>query len=138
MAAREMISGEPVIFVVENDWRTRRFICTVLKYSARALVVESSSPHEALLQARQIGRGIDILIADTELAGESNIDLARQIAAANPSMGVLLISARSRPPVDIPSTWQFLSIPFQTAAFFHSVSQLCCLSGGREARLRIR
>jgi hypothetical protein len=100
-------------------------------------VVESSGPHEALLQTRQIGRGIDMLISNIELAGESNIDLAREIAAENPSMGVLLISARSRPPVDIPLTWQFLSIPFLTAAFLYSVNQLCCFSGGREARLGI-
>ena len=58
-----MIAGEPVIFVVENDWRTRRFICTVLKYSTHTLSVESSGPHEALLQTQQTGRGIDMLIS---------------------------------------------------------------------------
>jgi hypothetical protein len=64
-----MIAGEPIIFVVENDWRMRRFICAVLKYSTHALVVESSGLHGLLLRARHFGREMDMLILNIELAG---------------------------------------------------------------------
>ena len=59
-------AGAPVIFVVEDDWRTRHFICTVLKYSARALVIEFSSPQDALAVAREHECGIDMLIASLD------------------------------------------------------------------------
>jgi CheY-like chemotaxis protein len=120
-------AGEPVIFVVEDDWRTRHFICTVLKYSVNALVIESSSPDDALVLARQLEYRIDLLISNIDLANaKTGMDAAREIVAKNPSARVLLMSGRRTPPRDIPPGWRFLSIPFPTAAFLNCVSQLCC------------
>jgi|HubBroStandDraft_6_1064221.scaffolds.fasta_scaffold803086_1 hypothetical protein len=120
-------AGEPVIFVVEGDWRTRHFICTVLKYSISALVIESSSARDALVLAREIEFRIDLLISNIDMAdAKAGIGAAREIVANNPSIRVLLMSGRETPPCDIPPAWRFLSIPFPTAAFLNCVSQLCC------------
>lgn len=119
-------TGERVIFVVEDDWRTRHFICTVLKYSTNALVFASSSPHHALAFALELDCHIDLLISNIELADSKNgMDAAREIAVNNPSMRVLLISSRQTPPADMPPAWSFLSIPFPTGAFLNCVRQLC-------------
>jgi len=110
----------PVIVVVEDDWRTRHFICTVLKYSINAEVIE-------VLHAGDVPRRtIDLLISNVELDGaKSGIDVAREIAIRNPAAEVLLMSGRVRPPCDLHADWMFLSIPFPTATFLNCVNQLC-------------
>ena len=125
---RDAIDDERVILVVEDDWRTRHFICTVLKYSVNAQVIESSSPRGALFLARELECRIDLLISNIDLGdAKTGMDVAREIVADNPSIGVLLMSGRRRiPPCEIPSAWMFLSIPFPTATFLNCVSQLCC------------
>jgi DNA-binding response OmpR family regulator len=121
------MSGEQMILVVEDDWRTRHFICTVLKYSVNALVMESSNPHDALVMARKLERPIDLLISNIDLTeAKTGMDVAREIVADNPSTRVLLMSGRKIPPCDLPPAWRFLSIPFLTATFLNCVSQLCC------------
>jgi hypothetical protein len=73
-------AGQRVILVVEDDWRTRHFICTVLKYSGNALVIESSSPHNALFVARELEYRIDLLIANIDLGdAKTGMGLAREI-----------------------------------------------------------
>jgi DNA-binding NarL/FixJ family response regulator len=98
-----------VIFVVEDNWRTRNFICTVLKYSDDARVIESSNAHDALVMARELACGIDLLISNIDLAdARTGMDLAREIVANNPSTRVLLLSLKELPPSDFPLTWKFL------------------------------
>jgi hypothetical protein len=112
---------------VETDWRTRHFICTVLKYSVNAMVIESSSPHSALFLARQLESRIDLLISNTDLGDAiTGMDLAREIVESNPSIRVLLMSGRRRvPPCDIPPAWTFSATPFPAGAFLNCVNQLC-------------
>lgn len=45
---RDAVIGEPLIFAVEDDWRGRRFICT-LNYHTDALVIEASCPTRPLV-----------------------------------------------------------------------------------------
>jgi DNA-binding NtrC family response regulator len=116
-------AGKRVIFVVEDDWRTRHFICTVLKYSANALIIESSNPQEALVRARELAYRIDLLISNID--SKTGMDFVHEMVANNPSTGVLLMSGRETLPCDIPRAWRFLSIPFLTAAFLDCVSELC-------------
>jgi FixJ family two-component response regulator len=123
-------ASEPVILVVDDDWRTRDFVCTVLKYSIGALVIESSHPEDALVLARGLGRRTGLLISNVELAGaKTGMDLAREMVAGNASIKVLLLSGRELAPRDLPAAWRFLSIPFPTAAFLNCVNELCNLHG---------
>jgi hypothetical protein len=146
-------AGERVIFVVEDDWRTRHFICTVLKYSVSAMV----------FLARELAYCIDLLISNIEVgrtpwsaAGPpaSPSEVRRKLLngagfhrlwrpawprrqdgdppagpwrggppEVNPSTS--MSGRRNVPPCDIPAAWRFLSIPFPTAAFLDCVRQLC-------------
>jgi two-component system, response regulator PdtaR len=116
----------PLILLVDDDSRTRRFVVALLKYSAENHVVEAGSPGEAFAIARELGRPIDLLISDIELGdAKTGIDLAGEIAAGNPLMQVLLISGRDRPPREIPPGWRFLAKPFAIAAFLECVRKLC-------------
>jgi DNA-binding NtrC family response regulator len=123
----EALSDGPVIVVVENDWRTCRFIFTVLKYETHAAVIEAPSPSAALSMVRSLGRPVDLLIVDVDLASAgSGIEFAREVAGNDRSMNVLLISGKDHPPFGIPPAWKFLSIPFSTAALLDCVEELCC------------
>ena len=113
----ERASSGPTVLLVEDDWRTRRFIRTVLRYSMDAHVVESAGPVEALAARSEGERPIDILIAKIECGSPmSGAGLAHAITCNNPMTKVLLISGKQRRPINIPEAWRFLSIPFTTAA----------------------
>jgi DNA-binding NtrC family response regulator len=117
----------PLILVVDDDSRTRRFVVALLKYSTEMQVVEAGSPGEALAIAPHLGRPIALLISDIELGdAKTGIDLAGEFAAGDPLMRVLLISGRDRPPREIPPGWRFLAKPFAIATFLECVKELCC------------
>jgi DNA-binding NtrC family response regulator len=118
--------GEPVVLVVENDRKIRHLICTLLRHTIRASVVEAADPHAAIAAARRASGPIELLISDINLSAVMNgIDLARQLVVSNPSMKVLLMSAADRPPRDIPATWRFLEKPFSMQDFLGCVDALC-------------
>ena len=117
----------PLVLLIEEDWRTRRFIATELKYALQARVIELSSACEAPAPLRALDRSIDLLIVDA-----AEYDLARELAAGNPGCKVLLISSATCPPRGLPAAWQFLSIPFTTAAlleFAGAAESLCAAHG---------
>jgi DNA-binding NtrC family response regulator len=118
--------GEPVILVVEDDDGVRRFICTLLKHAMTETVVEAANPDAALSIARKLGRRVGLLISDVNLSSSINgVELARNLARANPSMKVLLISAADSPACEIPSTWRFLAKPFSIQCLLDCVITLC-------------
>lgn len=125
LALREF-NGDPAILVVEDDWGVRRFLCTILRHATPALVVDVADPCAALSVACKIGRPIDLLISDINLSADINgIDLARELAATNPSMKVLLMSAGDCPQYGIAPAWQFLAKPFPIKIFLECVNALC-------------
>jgi DNA-binding NtrC family response regulator len=120
-------NGEPAILVVEDDSSIRRFLCTILRHATPALVVDAADPFAALSIARKIGRPINLLISDINLcAGISGIDLARELAATNPGLKVLLTSGGDCPQYEISPAWQFLAKPFPIEVFLDCVNALCC------------
>jgi hypothetical protein len=109
------------ILLLEEDWRTRRFIGTVLKYATDAVVIEASCAKTVVSAERPI----DLLIAGIESENAAaGIEEVREIAAGNPSMRVLLMSFCDRLPCEIPAGWRFLSIPFPTSDFVDCVTEL--------------
>ena len=118
---------ESFIFVVEDDCRIRSFLCTLLRYATTASVVAAADPYAALSMAHKAGRPIDLLISGINLCTFINgIDLARELAATNPSMNVLLMSGADCPQCDFPATWRFLPKPFAIQTFLDCVNALCC------------
>ncbi len=112
------------MLLVEEDWRMRRFLCTVLKYATNALVIEAADAAAGMARAAQLDRPIDLLICGAGAEG-SGMALARALAAIHPAMQVLLL-APGRVPMGVPAGWRLLEVPFQTAAFLDCVSELCC------------
>jgi DNA-binding NtrC family response regulator len=98
----------------------------MLKRSTNAFVIEASSPYGALSIARSIGRPIDLLVSDIDLhAAKTGLELAREIAANNPSAAVLLMSGGDSPVGAIPAEWRFLAKPFPLEVLLDCVSELC-------------
>jgi CheY-like chemotaxis protein len=119
-------SGEPVILVVEDDDGIRRFICTLLRHAMTETVIEAADTDAALSIARKLGRRIALLISDVNLSASLNgVELARELAMADPSMKVLLMSAADGPGCEIPSTWRFLAKPFSIKSLLDCVITLC-------------
>ena len=118
-------SGEPAILVVEDDSSIRRFICTLLRHTVMASVVDVADPFAALSAARSIDSPIELLISDIDLSSSMNgIDLARQLVAANPSMKVLLMFGTDRAPREMSQTWRFVSKPFSIQSLLDCVLDL--------------
>jgi DNA-binding NtrC family response regulator len=116
---------EPVVFVVEVDFRIRHLICTLLRRATTAAVIEAANPYAALSTARNFAGRIDLLISDVNLSASLNgVDLARALTTRTPSMKVLLISAAERPQCEIPQTWRFLAKPFTMESFLECVRAL--------------
>jgi DNA-binding response OmpR family regulator len=117
-------SGEPAILVVEDDDGIRRFICTL--FAMTETVIEAAGPDAAFPIARKLGRRIALLISDVNLSASLNgVELARELAMADPSMKVLLMSAADGPGCKIPSTWRFLAKPFSIKSLLDCVITLC-------------
>ena len=109
-------AGQPVILVVEDDRAILRFICKILRHETMAVVLEASEPYLALQTAREAGRSINLLISDVNLCSSQNgIDLAHELAAYDPAMKILLMSASGFEPRDLPRNWRFLPKPFSIA-----------------------
>jgi DNA-binding NarL/FixJ family response regulator len=61
-----------------------------------ATVAEAADPDAALTMAQKLGQRIELLISDINLSASiDGVELARELAMANPSMKVLLMSAQS-------------------------------------------
>jgi DNA-binding NtrC family response regulator len=121
----EIVPGEPVIFVVDDEAGVRRFISVLLRRLTSAVVVESGSPETALAIARKMNRPIDLLISDIDLSASMNgIGLARELRALNPSMKVLLISGSEHSETEIPCGWEFLAKPLHIDRFLKYVTTL--------------
>jgi len=128
------IGSESLILVVDDDGGTRRFLCTVLRHTTGARVLEAASPAEAMSLARSAGRPVDMLISDIALSADRNgIELAHEMAAAYPAMRVLLISGGDLPEAGIPADWRFLAKPFALAVFLDCVHDLCSAAQRAEA-----
>ncbi|HUB33701.1 MAG TPA: hypothetical protein VMA31_11750 [Bryobacteraceae bacterium] len=122
------------VLLVGEDWRTRRFIRTVLKYATEAAVMEAPYTDAAAFVAREAERPIDLLIVDVESDdAAAGIEEIREIAAANPSMKVLLMSFRDDLACEIPAGWRYLSIPFPTTDFVDCVAELSRSASSRSS-----
>jgi len=125
MADTRVLRDAPLILVVEDDGRTLDFILTLLKYAISAQVLSARNPSSALSAAGAAGRSIDLLISDIDLAaGKTGIDLARELARNNPSMKVVLMSARDVPRRDLHAEWRFLAKPFMVTTLLDYVGEL--------------
>jgi len=83
--------GQETLLVVEDDDMVRRVAVRILR--AKGYVVhETGDPRAALSIFEQLGRAVDLLIADVVMSGMSGKDLADRLRGVKPGLRVLYTS----------------------------------------------
>jgi DNA-binding NtrC family response regulator len=80
------------IAVLDHDKLTRDFVVNVMTYSVNREVMafESSEAFKAYMQA---GGGIDLVLSEVQLPGESGLDLLKFIKEEHPQIKFITMSA---------------------------------------------
>jgi two-component system, cell cycle sensor histidine kinase and response regulator CckA len=83
--------GHETLMVVEDDEMVRRVAVRILR--AKGYVVhETGDPRAALAIFEQLGRAVDLLVADVVMSGMSGKDLADRLRGVKPNLRVLYTS----------------------------------------------
>ena len=85
------LTGSETILLVEDDDALRRLACRMLRRSGYT-VLEARDAREGERVSREYRAGIDLLVTDVVLPGETGRELAARLAAARPGLRVLFIS----------------------------------------------
>jgi DNA-binding response OmpR family regulator len=93
--ADDVVGGRETILVVEDEPAVRRLIARVLRDHGYD-VIETDDTDEALAVGCDLDRSIDMLVADVVMPVRSGPELAAEIIAARPGMGVLYVSGYLR------------------------------------------
>ncbi len=114
------------ILLAEDDDGLRRLIVQTLERNGY-LVLEANSGELALELARDFEGTIDILLSDVVMALISGNDLALALQAANPQLGVVLMSGTADEAILdglLPNTSAFLAKPFRPSTLVDQVQSL--------------
>ena len=115
------------VLMVDDEELIRRLAIGMARRLHIDLIAVATAP--AALELARASR-IDVLVADVLLGeGTDGIELARQLAALQPRLSVVLMSGYSAAHFDLtglPAHTQFLTKPFSTESFMH------CLTAARE------
>lgn len=87
----ERLTGSETILLVEDDDALRRLAWRVLRRGGYT-VIEARDAREGERASREYRAGIDLLVTDVVLPGETGRDLAARLVAARPGLRVLFIS----------------------------------------------
>ena len=128
--AYEHCKTPPLILVVDDDARTRRFVRAVVAYAMTSVgtvadVIEAENFSGAHSSASGAARPIDLLITDIRLGmGKSGVELARDLSSTNLRMRILLMSGTDVLENDLPKEWHFLAKPFRMSDMVELVKAL--------------
>jgi CheY-like chemotaxis protein len=114
------------VLLAEDDDGLRRLIVQTLERNGY-LVLEANSGELALELARDFEGTIDILLSDVVMALISGNDLALALQAANPQLGVVLMSGTADEAILdglLPNTSAFLAKPFRPSTLVDQVQSL--------------
>jgi two-component system cell cycle sensor histidine kinase/response regulator CckA len=118
------VGGETVL-LVEDDKAVRRVARLALAQRGYC-VLESVSPEEALELVRRGEQPIDLLLTDVVMPGMSGPDLAREVVALRPDVGVLFMSGYVDDAVTrhgLQASDAFLAKPFSPRALTNRVRE---------------
>jgi two-component system cell cycle sensor histidine kinase/response regulator CckA len=87
----DVISGTETILLVEDDASVRKVTSSLLS-SAGYRVIEASNAEKALEIIRSLGQGIDLLLTDLIMFGQSGFDLYEQAKVIRPGLRSLFMS----------------------------------------------
>jgi nitrogen-specific signal transduction histidine kinase/ActR/RegA family two-component response regulator len=120
------------ILLAEDDDGLRRLVVQTLERNDY-LVLEADSGELALELARDFDGTIDLLLSDVEMALISGSDLALALQAANPQLGVVLMSGTAdEAALDglLPNTSAFIAKPFRPSTLVDQVQSLLARRDG--------
>jgi len=120
-----MPSPVKTVLVADDDTTVRAFIAAALERQGFAVLLAPDAD-AAIEFANDDGIPIDVLVTDVTMPGRSGIELAREVRAMRPSMGVVLMSGwRLDHPVDgIPGrAVELLEKPFDLSALARAVER---------------
>ncbi|MEO8714848.1 MAG: CheR family methyltransferase, partial [Acetobacteraceae bacterium] len=125
-------TGQPIVFVVDDDDDVRGAIMAVLEADGRTAVGYPSG--EAFLQVFRAGPG-DCLLIDATLPGISGIDLLEQLRATSHDLPVIIVTGQSDVAMAIRAlkagASDFIEKPVSRTGLLASVAQ--ALEGARDA-----
>jgi CheY-like chemotaxis protein len=121
-----LVHRPATVLLAEDDDGLRRLVVQTLERSGY-LVLEANSGELALELARDFEGTVDILLSDVVMALISGNDLALALQAANPQLGVILMSGTADEAILsglLPNTSAFLAKPFRPSALVEQVQSL--------------
>jgi PAS domain S-box-containing protein len=110
---RETAAG-PTLLVVEDETAVRNLVASSLRRDGYHLLLAASA-EEALAMMETHQGGIDLLLTDAIMPGQSGIDLARELVARQPGLPVILMSGYTEetlPVGDLEPAMTLLPKPF--------------------------
>lgn len=120
-----MSSLVKTVLVADDDATVRAFIAVALERQGYAVLLAPDAD-AAIEFANDQGIPIDVLVTDITMPGRSGIELAGEVRAMRPTMGVVLMSGwRLDEPVDgIPRhAVELLQKPFDLSALARAVER---------------
>jgi DNA-binding NtrC family response regulator len=94
-ASQPATGGRETILVVDDDESVRALVRRILEGQGYT-VVDADGPVAAVVAARAHTDGIDLLITDVVMPGQSGRDLAMDLAGVLPGLRVLYMSGYTR------------------------------------------
>jgi two-component system cell cycle sensor histidine kinase/response regulator CckA len=125
MAAGRPTQRGPRILLVEDESAIRNVLARVLHRNGYQTLVASNG-HEAIELVEKEGGEVDLLISDLVMPGQNGADVASEVQARQPGVGVLFMSGSLDHPVlkrVLASGHRFLPKPFSMTEFRSVVSQ---------------
>jgi DNA-binding NtrC family response regulator len=120
-----MRSRVKTVLVADDDTTVRAFIAVALERQGYAVLLAPDAD-AAIEFANDEGIPIDVLVTDVTMPGRSGIELAAEVRAKRPSMGVVLMSGwRLDQPVDgiAGRAVELLEKPFDLSALARAVER---------------
>jgi two-component system, cell cycle sensor histidine kinase and response regulator CckA len=83
--------GTETVLVVDDNDEARQALCRTLEWHGYT-VLETGVPEQAYAISRVAGRTIDLLLTDIVMPEKTGVDLAKEVAKAQPELRILFIS----------------------------------------------
>jgi len=127
------VRGRELILLVEDEQMLRDFAALTLRAQGYQ-VVHASNGDDALVRAREIGPGLDLLVTDVVMPGMSGKELAQKLRAEMPKLKVLYTSGYTANVIVhhgvLESGVKFLSKPFTPMELAAKVREVLGTSAG--------
>lgn len=114
-------ANQLLVLVVEDDPLVRDVTIKVLERD-EFHILSAQSVLSARQIMQQIDRSIDVLVTDVFLPDTSGVELAKEVLASDPSIGIVFVSGYSRHHIELDGPYTFVPKPFTPQSLIEAVS----------------